>query len=209
MATYPNMNEGEGLTRTYDLYKCLISDVENSFEYWAKNKSSQFLKRNVTRTIFSFIEGIIQILKFEIKADIRFDRIEKALSEKESEIIHNVRFVKGENIPWNIPIEINLKSTITISKKVWNLCDISFDFSSHNYASFLSAKRTRNKLTHPITYYDIQITNDEIELMESTYQWVKSGFVSLLEEKIRIIRETLPDDLNNRFRVECLKLYCC
>lgn len=63
MATSPSLSKREGLIRTYDLLISLISDVQSDFEYLLKDEASQHLRRNTVRSTFSFIEGIIQLLK--------------------------------------------------------------------------------------------------------------------------------------------------
>lgn len=207
MATSPDMSKGEGLTRTYDLLSSLISDVNSSFEYLQKDEGSQHLRRNVVRSTFSFLEGVIQILKFELKADFRLKRTNAILTKKETEILYEVRIIEDRKIPWNIPLDDNLKKTIAIAIKAWNLVSKTIDFSASEYNSFLMAKETRNRLTHPRTYYDIEISDEEIKLMIITFNWLKNGFMATMRAKIEIILGTLPTEIVEKFRNEQLKEY--
>ena len=117
MATYPDISKGEGFVRTYDLLCSLISDVQYSFEHLHKDENLQTSRRNVVRSTFSFIEGVIQILKFELKADFRLGRTDKTLTKKEAEILYEIRIIENQKIPWNVPLDINLKKTISIATK--------------------------------------------------------------------------------------------
>ena len=73
---------------------------------------------------------------------------------------------------------------------------------------FLKAKNTRNRLTHPRTYYDIEISEEEIKQMAITFKWMKDGFASIMKEKIKVIFETLPKEFVNTYRIQQLKEYC-
>lgn len=207
MATFPDLYKGEGLIRTYELLSTLTSDVQKDLEYLQKNKEAQNLRRNFVRSTFSFIDGIIQVLKFELKTDIRQENVKSNLTKSESEILYEVRMVNEKKIAWNIPTETNLKKTISITTKVWDLRKDIIDFSSNKYNSFLISKNTRNKLTHPRTYYDLEVSFEEVEQVRITFEWLKEGFAEIMKERIDSMQLTLPDDFITRFRIEGLKVY--
>jgi len=71
MPQQPNISKGEGLIRTYDLLEHLIDDVGKAFETLESDKSSPYLRRCLARTVFAFIEGVIQIAKWEINSSVR------------------------------------------------------------------------------------------------------------------------------------------
>jgi len=204
-----DLSNSEGLVKTYDLLTSLISDVQYSFEILHNDENLQSSRRNVVRSTFSFIEGVIQILKFELKADFRLGKTDKALTKKETEILYDVKTIENRKIPWNVPLDVNLKKTILIAAKTWCSKKDIFEFSSDSYNSFLRAKSTRNRLTHPRTYYDIQISEEEIKQMAITFKWMKELFVSIIEEKIKVILETLPNEVVNAYKIQQLKEYCC
>src|SRR5690554_1339419 len=116
-----NKSIAEGLIRPYELFESLIIDVNYSYEISGKDKSLQPLRRNIVRTTFSFIEGVIQILKYELKSGYRLNEIDIKLSSKENEILYELRTLKRERIPWNIPLDLNLKKTFILAIKVWEL----------------------------------------------------------------------------------------
>lgn len=128
-------------------------------------------------------------------------------SKKEKEILYDVRVIGNQEIPWNIPLDMNLKKTISIGIKCWNLNKNIVNFSSKHYNSFLTAKNTRNRLTHPRKYYDIEISNEEMEYLLIAFDWLKDIFTKILKEKINSILKTVPDDFVKKFRIEALKKY--
>ena len=181
----------------------LKNDVSYSFELLDKNRESQFYRRIALRNIFSFIEVTINVIKFELKRELRLGRIENKLTTKETEILYEEKISTkvGRNIKQiiNIPLEKNLKGTFNIAKKMWCLRNYVLDVNSNEYSYFKKAKYSRNKLTHPKDYYDIQITVVDIKVAYLTYVWVKENFIKLFKEKINIGLEELPEDIKNRF----------
>jgi len=180
MATTPDLRKG--LTRTYDLLEHLIEDVYKSFEFLDSDKESQYLRRVTVRTVFSFIEGIVQILKFELNSAVRLSRAEVVLSSKEHEVLHEVKVKDGDKIKIIIPVEQNLKRTFKLAGKIWNLKGYQFNTNCSQHTYFMYAKETRNKLTHPRTYYDIEISDDEMSYVAHAFEWVRQEFVRLNEE---------------------------
>jgi hypothetical protein len=203
MATAPDAILG--LVRTYDLLSSLISDVHYNYEALHQDESSQPSRRNVVRSTFSFIEGMIQILKFELIADFRLGRTSKTLTNKESEVLYEVKIREDEKIPWNVPLDVNLKKTISIATKVWSLDKDVFNLSSESYNTFLKAKITRNLLTHLRTFYDIEISEQEVTQMAITFKWIKDGFVSIMKNKTELSLKTLPEEVANDIRKQYFK----
>lgn len=71
--------------------------------------------------------------------------------------------------------------------------------NSNEYAYFKKAKLSRNKLTHPKDFYDIQITSSYIKVSYLTYIWIKNNFVRLFNEKINNSLEGFPEDIKQKF----------
>jgi len=82
-----------------------------------------------------------------------------------------------------ISIDENLKKTFRIATKVWGLTAYSFNAGRKEYEHFLSAKEARDRLTHPRTYYDIDITTMEMYQLVSAFEWVRSEFHALMKAK--------------------------
>jgi hypothetical protein len=184
LASYPDLSKGEGLTRTHDLIENLINDVYRAFEVLDADKESQFLRRSLVRTVFSFIEGVIHVIKFEIRSAYRLGRTEIEITRKEREILYEEREKDGEITKIFIATDDNLKKTFNIAKKVWELNNYRFNAGGSEYKDFQKAKRARDKLTHPRTFYDIEITKDDMFYMVRSFDWIRSEFSSLMSAKI-------------------------
>lgn len=192
------MSSGEGLIRTYDLLEHLNDDVVNSFKVLNKKKQSQFLRRSLVRTVFSFLEGIIHILKYELCSEIRRNEVEIELTRKEREVLFEEKERNGEKIKIFIATDDNLKKTFKIAKKIWHLDNYFFNSDGNEYEHFLMAKKARDKLTHPRTYYDIQITDDDMFHMASCFEWIRSEFKELMSAKVEKIYQDLPEDIRKK-----------
>ncbi|MGA0558280.1 hypothetical protein ACO2Q8_16595 [Larkinella sp. VNQ87] len=201
MASSPNTSKGEGFVRTYDLLTAIIEDANKAFELLASDQESQFLRRIAIRNVFTYIEASVQIIKFEIKSDVRKNRYKKALSEKDVEFLNEER-IKSDGTKEGIMIQIqdNLKGTFKLAKKIWGLNINYLDCSGKQYRYFLKAKHTRNKLTHPRTFYDIEITDDDVSYAAVAFQWTKDGFIKLFEAKVSKILETLPKQVQTAIK---------
>lgn len=81
-------NAGKGLVRIHELISELINDINFSLRILNKNRESQFYRRIVLRNIFSFIEAVINIIKFELKREVRLGYIKDSIKIKDKEILY-------------------------------------------------------------------------------------------------------------------------
>ena len=195
MASSPDISIREGSTRMYELFEHLLDDVLESYKILESDKESQHLRRAAVRNVFSFIEAVVHIIKHEIKSDLRLNRFSYTLTKNNCEVLFEEKIRNEEIIPFFIPIETNIKKTFSLASKVWGLERFNLNTNDEKYRAFLIAKEVRNKLTHPRTFYDIQITSDDISNVSKAYIWVKSEFLRLIKMKVHIIATGLPPEL--------------
>lgn len=185
--------DGLRLTRTYDLLNELIDDVHKSFEILEENKDSQYLKRVTVRTVFSFIESIPQIIKYELRKDIIKNKKFIAISKKEEEFLNERKIKNTREVKLNIPIDKNIKETFKLAIKIWKLENFSINTDKPQYQEFLNAKNTRNRLTHPKKFHDVMIEDIEMSSMAEAFLFCRDNFSSLMKEKSTNILKTLPE----------------
>ena len=191
MPGIPDMSKGEGFVRTYELFEELQTDVLKAYEVLDKEKDSQFLRRAVVRSVFALVEAIAEIIKVEIRSTLRLEGGKEALSKKELRVLGGLSMTPNPKEQKFLPIEDNLKLTFKIASKVWVLNDFQFDASGENYRDFLRAKDSRNKLTHPRTFYDIQITDDDMHCHTVTFQWSSNEFKRIFKHRIAKLTASL------------------
>ncbi|OCH19269.1 hypothetical protein [Aliivibrio logei] len=173
---------GEGFIRTYDLLDALSNDVNTAFKVLEEDKPNQYFRRSVVRAVFSYVEAVIETIKVEVRSSLRLERPNFELSKKEDELLGSL-FVISENKGRQLPLEQNLKSTFKLAAKVWDL-DFRLHTDNEDYRDFVIAKSFRNKLTHPKTYYDIEVTDDDMHYHAMAGMWVRAEFERLMKARI-------------------------
>jgi hypothetical protein len=86
MPERPNISKGEGLVRTYDLLEHLVADVDKAFEILEADKTSPYLRRCVARTVFAFVEGVIQMGAALLERRLRHIMLPPAMRNWHSEM---------------------------------------------------------------------------------------------------------------------------
>lgn len=186
----------KGRIRTYDLLEHLINDIHEAYELLHSERNSQFLRRVVVRCVFSFIESNIQIIKHELKNDVNRQKTTLPLSEKQKEILYEEKAEGLQVMKVLIPIHQNFKETYKLAYKLWDI-DLVLNTNDLGYKAFLSTKHTRNRLTHPKTFYDIEITELDMENITSAFLWAKEEFLKIFEAKTRKIKALILDAQSN------------
>ncbi|EGR4455656.1 TPA: hypothetical protein RUY86_003586 [Vibrio cholerae] len=177
-----NFEAGEGFIRTYDLIEALRDDVHTAFEVLESDKQNQYLRRSVVRAVFSHIEALIESVKVEIRSSLRIEKTNFELSKKEKELLGSLSPVSKDK-GRQLPLEQNLKSTFKLAAKVWDL-DFQLNTDGEDYRDFIVAKSYRNKLTHPKTYYDVQVTDDDMHYYAVAATWVQQEFHRLFKARV-------------------------
>ncbi|WP_394244932.1 hypothetical protein [Vibrio astriarenae] len=177
-----NVKASEGFIRTYDLLKVLSNDVYTAFEVLERDKQNQYLRRSVVRAIFSYVEALIESIKVEIRSSLRVERPDFELSKKERELLGSLSPISQDK-GRQLPLEQNLKLTFKLAAKVWEL-DFRLNSDGEDYRSFVIAKSYRNKLTHPKTHYDVEVTNDDMHYYAVASEWVQNEFRRLFTARV-------------------------
>lgn len=202
MPTRPDISKGDGFVRTYELFEELQADVMRAYKALAEQRDSQFLRRSNVRAIFALMEASLEIIKSEIRSTLRLEGGEDHLSEKELGILGGLSIVPGPENQKFLPLEDNLKFTFKLAAKIWGLREFQLDAGGENYRDFLQAKDARNRLTHPRTYYDIQVTDDDMHCHTVAFQWSCHEFKRLFQHRVKLLSEQLPEEDQKAFLKE-------
>ncbi|MGL1930614.1 MAG: hypothetical protein OCC45_02510 [Desulfotalea sp.] len=190
----PDLTKSEGFIRTHHLFQELDADVAEAYRLLEEKRESQYLRRCVVRTIYSYIEAVIEIIKHEIRATLRKSKIEIQLSKAEQELIGSIYSI-GQERGKVINLVQNTKRTFKLAKKVWDLEDYNFNTDGQEFESFLESKDARNRLTHPKIFYDIQVTKEDMHHHSVTYDWVHNEFLKLIQSRLQSIAKDLPKEI--------------
>lgn len=172
---------GQGLIRSEDLLRELQSDVAVGYETLEGNRGSQYLRRSLARAIFCFIEAGVEVIKIEIRATIRSGEYSTPLSDKEKELLGTTYLVPPPVAKF-ISLEANVKRTFRLATKVWGT-DFKLRTSGKDYRDFIAAKEARNKLTHPRTFYEIEVTDNDMYLHTVAGMWFQAELQGLFRAR--------------------------
>ncbi len=178
-----------GLIRGHDLLEELNNDIIEAYKTLEEDRESQYLRRCLVRCVFAYIEAVIEIIKVELRSNLRTEFCTVALTEKEQEIIGSLS--NNRENDRHLSLEDNLKRTFKLAFKIWDIDGYRLDTSGEDYQDFLRAKLARDKLTHPKTYYDIQITDQDMSYHSIAAQWVRTSFEQLFMLRVEQLRSSV------------------
>lgn len=170
----PRLDKGEGFIRTYELLQELLNDIDLAYATLEKNRQSQYLRRCVVRAVFSFVEALIECIKVELRSAVRLGHFAGTLTERERETLGPMELIAGPGK--YLPLDQNVKRTFKLAAKIWGLSDFRLRTDSQVFKDFLAAKSVRNHLTHPRTFYDIEVTDIDMHCHSVTGWWMQSEF---------------------------------
>lgn len=184
MPSHPRTDHREGFIRSHDLIEVLRADIDSAYEALEENRSSQYLRRCVVRAVFSFIEALIESLKVEMRFTIRSGHYPLTLlTAKEQETLGSLVAINTPRSKF-LPLDQNLKRTLKLSAKIWHL-EYDLNTDGQDFSDFRLAQVARNRLTHPRTFYDVQVTDDDMHCHTIAGSWVQNEIQRLFK-----IRET-------------------
>lgn len=194
----PRIDLGEGFVRQQELIGKLREDIASAYGALEESKSSQYLRRCVVRSIFSFIEAVIESIKWELRSSVRLDEFKGQLSDREKETLGSLHVV-GPRDDRFLPLDQNIKRTFRLAAKVWQLKTFRLDTDGEDFQDFLRAKSARNRLTHPKTVYDIEVTDDDMHCHTIAGMWVQAELNRLFKARVEALAEGLPESEREQF----------
>ena len=194
----PRVDLGEGFIRSQDLLQELKRDIDTAYETLERDKNSQYLRRCVVRAIFSYIEAVVESVKVELRSTVRTGLYTESLSEKEKEVLGPLHIVGAEPGKF-LPLDANVKRTFRQAVKIWKLSNFKLTTSGEDFRDFLAAKTARNRLTHPRTFYDIEVNDHDMHCHTIAGMWIQAELQHLFEARIHALAENLPDQDRPRF----------
>lgn len=171
MPGVPNFAEGEGLIMMQDLIPSLLEDVIKAYELLESDRSSQFFRRALARATFAYIEALIEAVRNELRSTIRSGVGMAELTAKDEETLG---FLGVVGTPTKfLPVEQGLKRTFKLAAKIWGL-DFRLETEGEYFRDFLAAKDARNRLMHPRTLHDVEVTDEDMACYTIAGQFVQT-----------------------------------
>jgi hypothetical protein len=200
----PRIDLGEGFVRQHELIEQLRKDIDDAYIALDKDRSSQFLRRCVVRAVFSFIEALLECVKWELRSSVRLNEFNSTLTEKEKETLGSV-YVIGPRSDKFLSLDQNIKRTFRLAVKIWTLKGFCLNTDGEDFQHFLRAKSARNRLTHPKTVYDIEVTDYDMSCHTIAGIWVQSEVQRLMRARVGVLADLLPKDVRDQFMKDILQ----
>lgn len=199
----PRTDLGEGFVRSGELLEELRNDIESAYEALEKDRNSQYLRRCVVRAVFSFIEAAVESIKSELRSSIRCREFTEPLSERERETLGSLHVI-GPRRDKLLSLDQNIKRTFRLAAKIWKLKSFQLNTSGEDFQDFLSAKAARNRLTHPKTFYDIEVNQQDMHCHTVAGVWMRVELGRLFEARVKGLAEELPEEDRKAFKQKFL-----
>lgn len=195
MPGYPDIAAGDGLVMMHDLIDELHGDVHKAYEALESDRSSQFLRRSAARAVFAYVEALLEAIRTEVRSTLRSGMFNGELTKREEEAL-GFRHVVG--FPGKLlALEVAVKRVFKLAARVWSL-DFRLDAGGANYRDFVAAKVGRNKLTHPRTVYDIQVTDEDMHYYTAAGLWVQTETQRLFKARQNSLLAMMAPDTRER-----------
>jgi hypothetical protein len=188
----PQVDKGEGLVRTYELLKVLRGDIDTAYAALESDRQSQYLRRCAVRAIFSYIEAMVECIKVEVRSTIRLGYYAQPLSLKEQEALGPLAIIGSPKEKF-ISLDHNIKRTFKLAAKIWGL-NFRLPTDGAEFRAFLAAKSARNRLTHPRTFYDVEVNDRDMHCHTIAGAWAEHEFQRLFKERVQSLAEGLSDE---------------
>lgn len=130
----------------------------------------QWRRRSYVRALFAFIEGWIFVTKQVFLDDRYLDELEIGELVMLKEERYQLQNGKPKTKPNFVTVDENLRFVIFMVNKLGKdpLCIQNKD---SGWQILGRAKEIRDRLTHPKTWSDFDLSNDEIDLCNKTFTW--------------------------------------
>lgn len=188
----PRIDLGEGFIRSHDLLQELRRDIDLAYETLERERESQYLRRCLVRAIFSYIEAIVESIKVELRSSVRAGHYTGSLTDKEKETLGPLHVIGAEPGKF-LPLNSNVKRTFRLATKIWKLSDFELATAGADFQDFLAAKTARNRLTHPRTFYDVEVNDHDMHCHTIAGMWMQAELKRLFDARIRVLAESISE----------------
>jgi hypothetical protein len=168
--------------------QAIARDADRCREIMLTEKS-QFARRNWVRAYFAWVEATCFLFRRSVLAKRFQKRVIRPTDIPEFAGLSEVRYTvtsNGEAIaePANTRTRDYIVFSLISLAKTFGI-NLSINREGKNWASVISALRVRDRITHPKTLHDIQVSDDDIKAVEDFSGWFGAHLKIISDEAIR------------------------
>jgi len=148
-----------------------------------ESNDNQIWRRAFCRALFSLMEGVI----FQLKKDILLLREGEGwdLKEEEMKILTEKKQIKdGTGEISTAPFYLPFLQNLVYALEEYAFDNYNFDFkidrSSPGWSSLKDALTIRNHITHPKTFLELNITDEELKVLKQVEEWFRDTVCDMM-----------------------------
>lgn len=159
---------------------------------WAENllekDDSQYSRRAYIRSFFALLEGSIWVFKQAILHAPTKDGKSKRMSPAEFALLSDKSYDLKSNGQTKeqtkyLKLPENLRFTFSVLEKYFKTTS-DLGIGTVKWESFLEAQSIRNRITHPKTSDDFEVSDKEIEICKKVCSWSNDLFFNVINQII-------------------------
>ncbi|MUJ39655.1 hypothetical protein [Aliivibrio fischeri] len=160
-----------------EFFSILLDDCREGAEVWAEQLTDAS-KRAYVRTVFSFIEGNSHRLKL-LWLECHKEGYIK-LSEKELNCINGFKIEEdGQKKIIKSAFKDSIKSSFSIASNAFNIKNPLIT-TGDDWRNFSRALEIRHRLTHPKTIEDLDVSIQNMQVVESACEFYRKATIELV-----------------------------
>jgi hypothetical protein len=170
----------------------LIYDVISAFER-AQKDNTQSAKRDLIRTIFVAIEGLVWTYREHVRSVAQStDELTPIMALAFSETSYFVSETgKLEQQTRFISLTAMLRYATRVAEEISQ--DLKIDFGCKGWSDLQKAIAIRNRITHPKSKTDLELTSEDIKVAQSSLFWLLGIIHSVMEATNNSAKSYLAD----------------
>jgi hypothetical protein len=153
----------------------------------------QATRRDVIRTAFAAIEGLVWILRVEVvdaaEATYGLDDDERAiLRERQLTVSEQGKVISQTRY-------LTLTATIRLVARIASRVNghEHFNFGGHEWERFRAAMAIRNRITHPKCADDLEVSKADVSKVTGAFFWLLDRLVEVLSQSVQTRKEYLSE----------------
>lgn len=188
-----NSSEQSGLNAAIERIQQLDEGLRADVEYWVKQfelgNRDQLARRSFVRSVFALIEGIVFCLKqvtletATTKAATLSPQEIALLREESAELQENGELASR---PAFLRLKPNLRFSFRKFAEIYK-AQYRLDVSQAGWEKLGPGIRIRDRLMHPKTPQDISVSDDELAIVKTAYEWFNKTYVGLFDAVMHVI----------------------
>lgn len=157
------------------------------------DSSDQLKRRTLVRTLFAMIEGVLYVFKQFVLVQHEHGSLELSpaeyalLTEESYDLRENGRIRTSSKF---IKLTTNLKFSFSIFAEKLVGQQFEIDTNTQDWANVVRAVEVRNRLMHPKSEADLQVSDLELDYIKTTAHWFNNHFQQLISASVQVAKQS-------------------